>query len=42
MQCKSLHSFLQDVALCVGAWDTVNPAAAEDEDCPVYGMPMCR
>eukprot|EP01048_Picozoa_sp_COSAG05_P016986 COSAG05_NODE_2261_length_3322_cov_2.721688_1_plen_806_part_00 len=31
-----------DVALCVGAWDTVNPAAAEDPDCPVYGMPMCR
>ena len=31
-----------DVALCVGAWDTVNPAASEDPDCPVYGMPMCR
>lgn len=31
-----------DVALCIGAWDTVNPAAAEDPDCPVYGMPMCR
>ena len=31
-----------DIALCVGAWDTVNPAAAEDPDCPVYGMPMCR
>eukprot|EP01043_Picozoa_sp_COSAG02_P042687 COSAG02_NODE_3648_length_6426_cov_6.186054_5_plen_1066_part_01 len=31
-----------DIALCIGAWDTVNPAAAEDPDCPVYGMPMCR
>jgi hypothetical protein len=31
-----------DVAICVGAWDTVNPSAAEDPDCPVFGMPMCR
>ena len=31
-----------DLALCIGAWDTVNPAASEDPDCPVYGMPMCR
>ncbi len=31
-----------DIALCIGAWDTVNPAASEDPDCPVYGMPMCR
>jgi NAD(P) transhydrogenase len=31
-----------DVAMCIGAWDTVNPAAAENPDCPVYGMPMCR
>ena len=28
--------------LCSQAWDTVNPAASEDPDCPVYGMPMCR
>lgn len=31
-----------DLAICVGAWDTVNPVAAEDPDSPVYGMPMCR
>jgi NAD(P) transhydrogenase alpha subunit len=30
-----------DVAICVGAWDTVNPNA-EDPDSPVFGMPMCR
>eukprot|EP00038_Savillea_parva_P007620 m.171436 g.171436 ORF g.171436 m.171436 type:complete len:1201 (-) comp13373_c0_seq1:92-3694(-) len=31
-----------DLAVCVGAWDTVNPVAAEDPESPVYGMPMCR
>ena len=31
-----------DLAICVGAWDTVNPVAAEDPDSPVFGMPMCR
>mmetsp|Transcript_26214 Transcript_26214/g.68857 ORF Transcript_26214/g.68857 Transcript_26214/m.68857 type:complete len:1186 (+) Transcript_26214:139-3696(+) len=31
-----------DLAICVGAWDTVNPVAAEDPDSPVYGMPMCK
>lgn len=31
-----------DLAICVGAWDTVNPVAAEDPESPVYGMPMCR
>ena len=24
-----------DLAICVGAWDTVNPVAAEDPDSPV-------
>eukprot|EP00040_Diaphanoeca_grandis_P024415 m.134137 g.134137 ORF g.134137 m.134137 type:complete len:1210 (+) comp29722_c0_seq1:135-3764(+) len=31
-----------DLAICVGAWDTVNPEAAEDPESPVFGMPMCR
>ena len=31
-----------DLAICVGAWDTVNPVASEDPSSPVFGMPMCR
>jgi NAD(P) transhydrogenase subunit beta len=29
-----------DVALVLGANDVVNPAAREDEDCAIYGMPI--
>jgi NAD(P) transhydrogenase subunit beta len=31
-----------DVALVVGACDVVNPAALEQEDCPISGMPILR
>ncbi|MFP6640939.1 MAG: NAD(P)(+) transhydrogenase (Re/Si-specific) subunit beta, partial [Myxococcota bacterium] len=29
-----------DVALVLGANDVVNPAARDDESCPIYGMPV--
>lgn len=31
-----------DVVMVVGANDTVNPAALEDPDCAIAGMPVCR
>ena len=31
-----------DLAIVVGANDTVNPAAVEDADSPIYGMPVLR
>jgi len=31
-----------DLSLVVGANDTVNSSAMEDENSPIWGMPVCR
>ncbi|HET8886450.1 MAG TPA: NAD(P)(+) transhydrogenase (Re/Si-specific) subunit beta [Salinimicrobium sp.] len=36
------HMDLYDMVLVIGANDVVNPAAENDEDSPVYGMPIIK